>query len=109
MFCKLKEEQSSNQKGIICKQTETHKPLSSFTFQRSATIISNEVANGQTCRLTFLLCANFNKVQTTNYQNETKGLQFMEKEKLHSGSNQPDAGQKGRQQSIFSPANKGQL
>lgn len=33
----------------------------------------------------------------------------MEKEKLHSGSNQPDAGQKGRQQSIFSPANKGQL
>ena len=72
-------------------------------------MISNKVANGQTCRLTLLLCANFNKVQTTNYQNETKGLQFMEKRKLHCGSNQPDAGQKGRQQSIFSPANKGQL
>ena len=33
----------------------------------------------------------------------------MGKKKLHSGSNQPDAGQKDHQQSIFSLANKGQL
>ena len=37
VFWNLKEEQSSNRKGIFCKQTETHKPLSS--------LISNEHNN----------------------------------------------------------------